>query len=124
MIKNNNINKLITAVLIAGVFALISVFIFSLVMYFFDFPLNVEDSGLYILLSLTLFLSAVYSGKKTTSKGYLYGIISGIIFILILLLINILINLNNFNFTDFIIKIPALLIISLIGGIFGANLKK
>ncbi len=124
MAKNNNITSLTHAVIIGSIFAIISVFVFSLFMYFFDFPINVQSGGLYILLNLSLFISSVHAGKKVSGKGYLYGVFSGLIFIGILLLINILINSQNFIISKFLIRIPLLLLISVIGGIFGANLKK
>jgi len=124
MINSNNINNLLRAVILGSIFAIISVFVFSLMMYFFDFPVSVQSGGLYILLNLSLFIASVHTGKKTTKKGYLYGIFSGIIFISILFLINILISGDTLNFMTFFLKIPILLLISLIGGIFGANLRK
>lgn len=122
MTNSNNMNNLLRAVILGSIFAVISVFIFSLLMYFFDFPVSIQSGGLYILLNLSLFIASVHAGRRTTAKGYLYGLFSGLIFIVILLLINLLIS--EFSIMAFFLKMPVLLLVSLIGGIFGANLRK
>lgn len=124
MTNSNNMNNLLRAVILGSIFAVISVFIFSLLMYFFDFPVSVQSGGLYILLNLSLFIASVHAGRRTTAKGYLYGLFSGLIFIVILLLINLLISEGTFSIMTFFLKMPVLLLVSLIGGIFGANLRK
>ena len=124
MTKNNNIKKLLNGVMIGCVFCVISVFVFSLFMYFFDFPVSVESGGLYILLNLGLFISSLYAGKNVSKNGYLYGILNGIIFLFIILVLNIFLNQGNFNFFNFLLKIPLFILLCAVGGIFGANLKK
>lgn len=123
MIKKSNLNHLIKGVMAGCLFAIISLFIFSLIMYFFDFPIKVESGGLYILLNLSLFISSFYIGKKVSKKGYLYGIFSAGIFILLLLIVNIIFNYNNFNLLSFLLSTPYIIILCMISGIIGANRK-
>lgn len=124
MMSNSKVNILLKASMVGGIFAILSVFIFSLFMYFFDFPVSVQNGGLYILLNISIFLSGIYAGKKSSKKGYLYGLIASLVLILIILLLSVIILKGNIDFLDFIIKMPVLVLVGVIGGVFGANLRK
>lgn len=122
-LKNTSFKHIMKGVLYGGVFSLLAVLIFSLISYFLDFPVNIESTGLYIILNISLLIASIYVGKKAKGKGFLSGIISGILVILLLLMFNVLISEEQINILGFFKKVPLLLVVSFIGGVFGANIR-
>jgi len=124
MLNQKNLNVLFKSNLIGSFFAIISIFIFSIIIFFTNTSITIQNYGLYTILILSLLIISLNSGKNMTVKGFLSGLFSGLLFLFILLLLNLIINFEDFNLIKYILKMPFLLLISMIGGIIGKNLKK
>ncbi len=99
---------------------LILTLIFSLISYF----TNSSSTIIKILIPvISMLISTIILGKKTTSLAYLEGIKFSTIYIILALIINYLILRNPFNYKALILY--ALIIFSgVIGSMIGINLKR
>ncbi len=122
-IENNEPLDLLKGISLGAGFILVSIFILTSLIYFFDLSMSFEKVSIYICLIVGMFICGMYCGNKALEKGFLTGVVSSIIIILLLILLNIIINFSGFNFINVLLKSPILIFSSFIGGIIGANLK-
>lgn len=118
MIKNYFISLGIT-------FGLIIIFSFfiNLFNYFELINQNIYKFILVIFASISIFIGSFILGKKTNKKGYLEGIKYGLIACVMMFIISFLAFDNSFNLSSFIYYL-ILMIVSVLGGVFGINKKK
>ncbi len=77
---------------------------------------------IFICNILLFFILNLFNAREKEKKGYLKGLLLGSIFILIMIIIKIIFYGNSFNIST-IIYYSTLLLISIIGGMFGINKK-
>lgn len=93
--------------------------ILSILNYFISFKANVIK---IIIPIISIFISSIILGKNTQEKAYLEGIKFSLIYIFLATILKIIIK-SNFNYKTFIMYF-VLIITSIIGSMFGINLKK
>lgn len=97
--------------------------LFISVLYYFLFSTKVVQILSFIYLLLVFFLFGYKGGKKAENKGFLAGLKIGGLFLLVLFVLNLIVTGFRFKTTSFIYYF-LLLIVSVLGAMFGINTKK
>ena len=104
-------------------FGCFSVFLLSIISYIFNFPQKGIDICIYIIMLLIFFSSGFIISSKKKSRGLLWGFGISTILILLFLIIQLLFFPKEFNIIDTLKRIPLLVLLGSLGGIFGVNIK-
>lgn len=121
-IKNNNIFRICLGSIIAIVFTLLSLLIFSLILSSTSISENTITPVIIILSSISILAGSTISSRKIKQKGFINGLLVGLIYIAFIYLLSSIASGNfSLNLTSFIMIIASLAA-GIIGGIIGVNL--
>lgn len=120
--ESKNYIKIIKAVLILVISALVSVFVFATVMYFIEG--GYEYSPLFATVSVAVgsLLSSMYLAKQNGKKGLLIGAAVGGTVFVILMLISLIVDSSALGINT-LFRFIIIMLSSLIGGVVGVNKK-
>jgi putative membrane protein (TIGR04086 family) len=111
-----------------GIFLSLGVFvamlsIWTLITYYLSVSNEVISRVSYAIITSCLILCSIYHSFRSSGKGWLNGLIGGTLFLLIICCFGFLVIGANFNVVAYLRKVPLFMVISVIGGIIGINLK-
>ena len=110
--------RVIGATIIGWLFLVLAVAISVLVFYVFTLPMEVAPWVVGTLTYLAAFWTGFLSAKRAPKKGFVNGFWGGVLFVAVYLGVN-LITGTAFRILNGLV----LLILSMVGGIFGINMK-
>ena len=120
--KSNKFINILKGVLIAVIFTIICLFIFSCLLVYTNISENLIDPTIIVITGISILLGSSIGNRKNTEKGFLNGAIVGLIYILLIYIAS-----SIANGGDFSIEIQSLIMIAVgiiagtIGGIIGVN---
>ena len=119
-----NFSNILKGSIISIIITLVFLVIFSLVIA----NTNVKEStiipGIIIISAMSLLIGSIISTLKVSKKGLLNGALVGLIYIIILYIISSFVNQNFEINVKCLIMIVTSIIMGMIGGIIGINIKK
>lgn len=119
-----NFSNILKGSIISIIITLVFLVIFSLVIA----NTNVKEStiipGIIIISAMSLLIGSIISTLKVSKKGLLNGALVGVIYIIILYIISSFVNQNFEINVKCLIMIVTSIIMGMIGGIIGINIKK
>ena len=119
-----NFSNILKGSIISIIITLVFLVIFSLVIA----NTNVKEStiipGIIIISAMSLLIGSIISPLKVSKKGLLNGALVGLIYIIILYIISSFVNQNFEINVKCLIMIVTSIIMGMIGGIIGINIKK
>lgn len=120
--KNNNFLKIFKFVGVAYLMTLIFLVVFAALLAYTNVPESFIDTGVLIIILLSILISSFLSVKKTKENGLKNGAIIGAVYILVLYILS-SVFVTGFSLTAYsIITIILSGIIGMIGGIIGVNI--
>lgn len=120
--KNNNFLKIFKFVGVAYLMTLIFLVVFAALLAYTNVPESFMDTGVLIIILLSILISSFLSVKKTKENGLKNGAIIGAVYILLLYILS-SVFVTGFSLTAYsIITIILSGIIGMIGGIIGVNI--
>ena len=111
--------RVIGAAIVGWLFLICTVAIFALIFHIFSLPMGWIPWVVGCLTYLAALLAGYRSAKRAKQQGIVKGFLAGVLFVLIYLAVN-LITGQPLRLINSLI----LLILSMIGGIFGINARK
>lgn len=123
LIKNKNILKKIKAVVLPFILFLLLMIIFTFISYYANLSYSTISIITYIILVVSVSIAALWMSYLGEGRGWLNGIIGGVLFLALVFLTGLLVNGSDANILGFIYKLPLFIVVSLICGIIGINLK-
>ena len=119
-----NFSNILKGSIISIIITLVFLVIFSLVIA----NTNVKEStiipGIIIISAMSLLIGSIISTLKVSKKGLLNGALVGLIYIIVLYIISSFVNQNFEINVKCLIMIVTSIIMGMIGGIIGINIKK
>lgn len=119
-----NFSNILKGSIISIIITLVFLVIFSLVIA----NTNVKEStiipGIIIISAMSLLIGSIISTLKVSKKGLLNGALVGLIYIIILYILSSFVNQNFEINVKCLIMIVTSIIMGMIGGIIGINIKK
>ncbi len=120
--KSNSFLKILKFVGIAYLMTLIFLVIFAALLVYTNVPESFMDTGVLIIILISILISSFLSVKKTKENGLKNGAIIGAAYILILYVLS-SVFVTGFSLTAYsIVTIILSGIIGMIGGIIGVNI--
>lgn len=119
------LNRLFNYLKITGIFIIFELFISFIVSILNLIGVNSGISSIIMLIFniCLVFYLGYYNSSLYLKKGYLEGLFLGILIIILMILIKIILFDNTFTVAS-IIYYSILLVISIVGGMFGINKKE
>lgn len=122
--KSSNIVNIIRGSIIAIVFSIMALIIFSIILTNTELSENIINPVIMVITGLSILIGSIISVSKIEKKGIINGSFVGLIYILVMYALSSIINSNfSFNLNSVILIILAILA-GMIGGIIGVNIKK
>lgn len=121
-IKLDYKNLIIGAVL-QIIITLVTIIVFSLIMYFFETEDKYSPLFASISLAAGAFANSFFISAKKREKGYLYGMTIGFITFVLVTITGIIINSGSFTLNTFF-HLVIIMLSAILGGILGVNKKK
>lgn len=119
----SGIIKHFKGVFLSFVLFAVLIIIWTIITYFFNIPNKIISVVAYAIMSVCIVISGLSSSYRSEGNGWLNGLIGGVVFIALLLITALIILGGNLNIVNFLKKVPLFVVMSLIGGIIGINLK-
>ncbi|MBR5239282.1 MAG: TIGR04086 family membrane protein [Clostridia bacterium] len=111
--------RVIGAAITGWLFLILTVAVSALVFYMFTLPMEIAPWVVGTLTYLAAFLTGFLSAKRALKKGFVNGFWGGVLFVAVYFAVNLIAG-NALRLLNGLV----LLILSMIGGIFGINAKK
>lgn len=122
--KSSNIGNIIKGSIIAILFSIIALLIFSIILTNTELSENTINPVIMAITALSILIGSIISVSKIEKKGIINGAFVGLIYILIMYLLSSIVNSNFTINLNSIILIILAIIAGMVGGIIGVNIKK
>ena len=122
--KSSNISNITKGSIIAILFSIIALLIFSIILTNTELSENTINPVIMTITALSILIGSVISVSKIEKKGIINGALVGLIYILIMYLLSSIVNSNFTINLNSIILIILAIIAGMVGGIIGVNIKK
>lgn len=120
----DKLKRILLGMAISTVISIILLIVFSLILVKSDISENCIDSAIIIITGVSIFIGTFFSNMKLKKSGILNGLLASAIYIGILYILSSAIN-NDYTITqNSIYMIITGIVLGVIGGIVGVNIKK
>ncbi len=99
------------------------IFLFSLLAYYMNLTDNVLSIASFVMAVIFTLLSSVITAVHSDKKGWLNGLLGGSLFTVFIVIISFWAGGGIIDSGKLFIRLPLYILISLIGGIMGINMK-